>query len=692
MATLEELQAEAKRRAAGLTPLQRLQQEVQRRKAADPRSAVNAAIEAAKAGTLTLSPERAAQQAEIDAKGLAGMPARNDPGGVSAFVTGASQGMTFGFGDELVAAIMAASPNITYDQALQIQRQIVENANRARPKSTMAGEILGGAASSLATTGAALGYGATLAGKAGLGALAGGIEGGAYGFGTGEGGFQNRATNAAKSGALGAGVGALAPAAMAGIGMGARAIGNPVASALNIPSDVRAGRQLETYLKRAGMTADDVVAATQRAAIEGQPQFVTADALGVTGQRALAGMARQPGEARALIADALISRQDNQGSRLASLVDEALNAPKNPQKLPVPYGQNIYDNVGKTADKVTSELTAAQKKAADAAYDAARAGAGPVDVRGALAVIDDRLGGMRGSGVAGDGIDARLASYRAKLAAPASALKPGETARELSDFDRVLGLKQQIGDDIGAAQRAGRNNEARELMKVQRELDAALEAASAPYRAANDEFAAASRVIDAVETGKAATSARARAGNTVPAYQAMTTDQQSAFRAGYADPLVAVIEAAAPGVNKARPLRSDKAMAELGAMARDPEMLGRQIGRENVMFETANAALGGSKTADNLADAADSNQLSASMITNLLTGRWGALGGQTLDRFLAGASGLNPSTREMIVQALLAQDPRAAIAPAAKRAATTGRINDIASMLARSAALRIGPQ
>lgn len=636
----------------------------------NPRNAVNAAIEAAKAGTLQLSPERAAQQAEID---KAGMPAMTDPGGLSAFATGASQGLTFGFGDEMVAAIMAASPNITYEQALKIQRQIVENANAARPKTALAGEILGGAASSLATTGAALGYGTTLAGKAGLGALAGGIEGGAYGFGTGEGGLQSRAANAAKSGAVGAAVGAVAPAAMAGIGMGARAIGNPVASALNIPSDVRAGRMLETYLKRAGMTADDVAAATQRAATEGQPQFMTADALGVTGQRALAGMARQPGDARALIADALMARQDNQGNRIAGFLADALDAPD-------------------TAASRVAGLTKARSTAADASYDAARAGAGPVDVRGALAVIDDRLGGMRGSGVAGDGIDARLASYRAKLAAPASALKPGETARELSDFDRVLGLKQQIGDDIGAAQRAGRNNEARELLKVQRELDAALEAASAPYRAANDEFAAASRVIEAVDTGKAATSARARAGNTVPAYQAMTTDQQAAFRAGYADPLVARIEASAPGVNKARPLRSDKATAELGAMARDPEMLGRQIGRENVMFETANAALGGSKTADNLADAADSNTLSASMIANLLTGRWGALGGQTLDRLLAGASGLNPSTREMIVQALLAQDPRAAIAPAAKRAATTGRINDIASMLARSTALRIGPQ
>jgi hypothetical protein len=323
------------------------------------------------------------------------------------------------------------------------------------------------------------------------------------------------------------------------------------------------------------------------------------------------------------------------------------------------------------------------------AYNAARQGAGPVDVRGAIAAIDDRIGGMQGSGVVGDGIDAKLASYKAKLAAPQSALGPGVTARELSDFDRVLGLKQQIGDDIGAAQRAGRNNEARELLKVQKELDAALEAASAQYRAANDEFAKASRVIDAVDTGKnAATSARF--GDSIPAFQAMTPEQQAAFRAGYADPTIARVEAAAPGVNKARPLRNDKVTAEMGAIAKDPELLSRQIGRENTMFETANASLGGSKTSENLADAEDSKMLSASIITNLLSGRWGAVGGQALDRLLAGASGSNPATRELIVRALMSQDPRAAIIPAQKRAASIGRINDIASALARSSALRLG--
>lgn len=594
-----------------------------------------------------------------------------DPGALAALASGVTQGATFGFGDEIAAGLASLSPSITYDQALKTARGMNENAAFARPKTEMAGQIIGGAASSLGTTGAVLGAGKTLLGKAGLGALSGAVEGGAYGFGTGEGGLANRAENAAKLAAIGGAVGAVAPAAIAAVGLGARTVANPVASALNIPSDVRAGRALETYMKRAGMSADDVAAATQRAAAEGQPQFIAADALGMSGQRALSGIARQPGAAKEEIAQALMGRQDSQGNRIAGFVADALDAPD-------------------TAAARAASLTSARGSAADIAYEAARNGAGPVDVRGAIAAIDDRIGGMQGSGLAGDGIDARLSSYRERLAAPASALKPGETARELSDFERVLGVKQQIGDDIGAAQRAGRNNEARELMKVQKELDAALEAASGTYRAANDEFAKASRVIEGVDTGKAATSARTRASDTVAAYQAMTPEQQAAFRAGYADPTIARVESAAPGVNKARPLRSDKSAAELAAMAKDPELLKRQIARENTMFETSTAALGGSKTADNLADMEDGKALSASMITNLLTGRWGAVGGQALDRLLAGATGSNPATRELIAKALLSQDPRAALIPAQKRAASSGRINDIVSMLARSSALRLG--
>lgn len=583
-----------------------------------------------------------------------------DPGALAALASGVTQGATFGFGDEIAAGLASLSPSITYDQALQTARGMSENAAFARPKTEMAGQILGGAAASLGTTGAVLGAGRSLAGKAGLGALSGALEGGAYGFGTGEGGVANRAENAARSAALGGAVGAVAPVAIAAAGMGARAVANPVASALNIPSNVRAGRAVEGYLGRAGMTADDVAAATQRAAAEGQPQFMAADALGLTGQRALSGIARQPGAAREEIARLLTGRQDSQSGRIGAFISDALDAPD-------------------TAAARAGSLTAARGSAADLAYDAARREAVAVNLTPTIENIDGLLGRnpiLGESALDNTEIGKRLIALRGQMQ------KGGE---QLIDFNTVLNIKQDL-----YATMKGLRTVPKELSDVYKSLDAALEAASAPYRAANDEFAKASRVIESIDTGKAATSARARAGDTVAAFQAMTPEQQAAFRAGYADPTIARVEAAAPGVNKARPLRSDKTSAELAAIAKDPELLKRQIERENTMFETSNAALGGSKTADNLADIEDSKALSASMITNLLTGRWGAVGGQALDRILAGATGSNPATRELIAKALLSQDPRAALIPAQRAAAKYGRINDIVSMLARSGALRLG--
>lgn len=632
-----------------------------------PQQAMRDRIAAAKAGTLQMQPGSADRAAAADMQAETAM---RDPGVGMSILSGLAQGATLGFGDEIVAGLSAATSGKTYDQSLKILRDLHDNAKFARPVTTAASEIAGGAATSLAAAPATVGTATTLAGKAAMGAGMGAVEGGAYGFGTGEGGFANRASDGAYGAAFGGLAGGLAPVAIAGAGMAGRAISNPIASALNIPSDVRASRAFQTYLERSGMTADEVQAALDAAGREGQPMFMAADALGNTGQRALAGIARQPGNAREEIARLLNTRQDGQGGRIAGFLSEALDAPD-------------------TASQRAATLTAARDATADAAYTAARGNAAPVDVRGALGVIDARLAPMQGMGVADDGIAGKLAKYRNRLAAPNP--QAPYTSVELSDFDRVLMLKQEIGDDIGAAVRAGRNNEARELGKVKDALDTALEGSSSAYRSANDGFAAGSRAIDAVDAGRAATSSRVRAEDTVGRFNSMPPDQQSAFRAGYADPLIARIDASAPGVNKARPLMADKPTAELGTIANNPDLLGRRIGRENTMFETRAAALGGSKTADNQADQLDALGLSASSVANALSGGVKGLAIAGVDRLLAGASGTNPATREKIAQMLLSRDPKAALAPAIKAAAKSGKVNDALSAMIRSA-LRVTAQ
>lgn len=623
-----------------------------------------------------LSPEKRAdniaanseRQAAINA---GAMPKPDAPGMMTTALLGANQGVTFGFGDEIAAGVQSLSPNTTFDQALASNRNLLANANEANPKTAIASEIMGAITGGLGgakMVGAGLkaaapgllgrASGGGLAGTALRGAGVGAVEGGLYGAGTADGEAMLPAIG--KGAGLGMAMGGAAPLAVAGVTKAVTAGADAIGGVLpyGIGSTGRSNRALQTALQRSGMTVDQVDDAVKSAAREGQPSFAVADALGNPGQRALSGVARQPGDARKEIVDFLMKRQDGQGRRIGGIVSEALDAPD-------------------TALQRTAKLTADRGAAADTAYTAARGNAAPVDVRSALAAIDDRIGGMRGSGVVGDGIDGKLAGYRSRLAAQPG---PDGVKRELSDFDRVLGVKQAVQDDIGAALRAGRNNEARELGKLQAALDASLEESSDMYRTANDGFRDASRVIDQIDNGKAATSGRVRAADTVQQYGKLTPDQQSAFRSGYADPVMAKIEGAAPGVNKARPLMDEASTAELGAMAKDPALLQRQLGRETTMFETGAQALGGSRTAENLQDIADTAKFDTGMIANLLNMRFGAAAAQLIPKL----AGQNEATRAKIAQMLLSTDARGTLTPIAKSAAKSDATKRVIESLLRS--------
>lgn len=600
---------------------------------------------------------------------------RNDPtlnmNAAESFGFGAMQGLGYNFGDEVIGGMAGATnalglgdgtdARFATESAREMDRRAQEN-----PLAYYGGMIPGAIGSSLAA-GKALGLEKLMQGTTAQRTMVGGglgmLEGGLSGAGGGE-TAQERLTNAGIYGGVGLGLGGAAPYAIKGVGeLWDKAVSGPIASMRSAPSEIRASRAIETALRRSGMSADEVDAALMAAGSEGQPEYLVADALGNSGQRMLAGAARTPGDTRQQIVETLMRRQEGQGGRVAGFLSEQMGAPD-------------------TAAQRVASLTTARGEAADAAYTAARGNAAPVDVRGVLGVIDDRLKPMAGMGVAGDGIDGKFASIRGRLAAA----KPpeGMSAVELSDFDRVLKVKQEIGDEIGAAIRAGRNNEARELGKVQAALDAALESASDGYRAANDDFAKASRVIDAVDAGKASASSRARSQDVVAEYGGLPAPAQSAYRAGRADVDIARIDAAAPGVNKARPLLSDKATTELGAMVDDPGLLTRRLGREDTMFRTTQAATGGSMTADNLADAAEMEAFNYGPLANLLTGNWKTAASQMGPAVLNTMQGRNTATRDLIARMLLDRNIKGALAPALSAERAAGPRRAIVEALARS--------
>jgi len=578
--------------------------------------------------------------------------------GAGAFGVGGLNGATLGAADELAGATSALEPDLgrlgdvvpglerfvgavspaslllprksdssaaqRYVAGRDNVRAMKDVAQDTSPTAYTAGEITGGAATGTVVGAPVVGAGRSLGAQSLRGAGVGAVEGGAYGFMDGEGGLAERAKTGGMGSLFGAAAGTAAPYLTSSVRGVGRMAGNVVGGAVNRirgkGSETRANRALNRTLNRSGMSEDELLDAILDAARDGQPEYRVMDALGQAGQRRASGLVRGGQDASQEIANYLRSRQLDQPQRVSEAVVDAFGAEK-------------------TADQTRTALKDARSRAADVAYPATRETADAVDVSGAMGVIDARLGNR----VSGDGTDGVFARFRERLA-------------DETGFDRVLGVKQDLQDEIGAAVRAGRSNQARQLKELEGALDKALETASPRYRTANDDFARASRVIEAVDEGAAMARPGARASDTTKRFSQMTPNEKNAARAGYGDRLLARIEAAAgENANRARPLTSTKAKTEAEAMAIDPGMFARRMGRENVMHETMSRALGGSRTADNLEDIADLDGYDG-VLSSLLTGNWRRAAMQGLQGASNTALGIDPGTRQIIARALMSNN------------------------------------
>ena len=584
------------------------------------------------------------------------------------FGANAAQGMSLGFGDEYSGAVAGIKSMMGGGEYLPAYRAERDDAradmatiSERYPNAATAGYLTGAAIPAL--TASPLATGESMLGTMGRSGLLGMTEGALQGAGNADG--RGIVGETIKGGLIGLGAGIAAPAVIGAAALAKRGLFEGLPQMFGKASQTKANRAIADALLRSGKTAPDIDALIATAAREGQPEFRLMDALGLPGQRAANGLTRAGGAPGDEVAEFLSTRQSGQGERVGSFVEDA------------------FDVKGTTAAKTKDGLVTARGDAADVAYDAARGNAAPVDVRGALGVIDARIGGMKGSGVAGDSIDGKLAGYRDRLAAQPG---PDGVMRELSDFDRVLGVKQAVQDDIGAAVRAGRNNEARELGKLVKALDAALEGSSDMYRTANDGFRSASKVIDAVDEG-ALMATRGRAANNVPRFGAMAAAEQGAARTGYGDRLLSELENMKyPSTNRALITGSEKRTAEAAAMATDPQLYSSRIVRERTMWDTQDKALKGSQTANNQADMVAMDGISGEAMqagkaaANLQFG--------DMVQKVAGAlgpilKGQNEPTRMLIAQALMSSNAGQVLAPAIAQATKSAGVRRILEALLR---------
>jgi hypothetical protein len=389
-----------------------------------------------------------------------------------------------------------------------------------------------------------------------------------------------------------------------------------------------ARRQVARAIDESGRPTADIANDVTTAAAEGQPQFTLADSLGNSGQSMLSSVARAPGQGRTDVVNALEQRQAGQGRRISNALAEGFNAPE-------------------TAAQTEARLTATRGTDADAAYGAVRNDAQPVDVTGTIDHIDNTLGPAAdqmlanpGSVAPNDSVEAILQGFRNKLA-----------RSNPSDFAGIQRIRGDMSDAAQNAAQSGYGNRARLIRGAMARLDQAMENASAGHLAANRNFAQASRDIEAVQTGSQAAT-RGRTEDTIPAFQALGPQGQTAFRSGYADPLIANTQGAAFGVNKARPLINDAFQAESQAIAPGADLMNRRIGREQTMFTTRNQALGGSRTADNLANH-EALGVNPTTVMHVATGNWGGAIGSMLHAGVRGVTGNTPAVRKAVADILL---------------------------------------
>lgn len=592
-----------------------------------------------------------------------------------AFGTGMANGASFGLGDNIAGVIEGTKEMLQgrsfgrgYDYGTGMAREGMAREEAANPGLVATGNIAGAALPAIAT--APLAGGSTMLGTAARSAGLGMAEGALQGAGNADG--RDVVAETIKGMMVGGMAGVAAPALVGAAGAVKNAIKDPITGGidalLNRANVGKANRAIAGAVGRTGRTAPDLDAMVAAARGAGQPEFRLMDAMGLPGQRMASGITRSGGAPGDEVAEFLSTRQAGQPERVGAFVEDAFNVG------------------GTTAAKTREGLISARGAAADTAYTAARGNAAPVDIRGALGVIDARTGGMAGSGIAGDGIDGKLLGYRSRLAGDGAGLGPTVQSAELSDFDRVLGVKQAIQDDIGAAVRAGRNNEARELTKLVNELDAALEGSSDMYRTANDGFRSASRVIDAVDEGSMMAT-RGRAADNAPRFGAMAAAEQDAARVGYGDRMLEQLEKiTAPTTNRAKPLQSPKRVAEAEAMATDFPLYSGRLGRENTMWETQNRALGGSRTADNLADQDAVEGLAGGALGALKSGANLQLGDMVSKIATAIgplARGQNEATRALIAQALMSGNPMATLAPALAQSGKSATVRRLIEAMVR---------
>lgn len=554
-----------------------------------------------------------------------------DPGIATGLTALLEQGASLGLSDEVAGAGRAAGRFIrnaftgegltegvgdAYARGRDQSRAAVEYAREQAPVAGTVAEI-GGA---LAT-----GPGKTVM-KAGQSVLErilaavkeGAVFGGAYGTATAEGDAVDRVEGGVE-GAIAGGVtaGLLPPTLKVG-----EIVTRPVRTAAKMlrPTANAESRVVEA-LSRDNTTPEKVASSLRRAQNAGVPQTI-ADVAGYNVQRTMRQARTVPGAGSEKINRFLAERQMEQPDRVLANVQRALG------------GDDVY--------KVADDVAATRSRLADKMYSEAFEQAQPVQTAHVLAKIDNE------AEIAAGKIKSSLEKVKKQIGAK-------------TDLEALHNVKMELDDAIGAAKRAGKNNQARVLMGVKDQLVKAMDR-SAPkgtggYKEARNTFSSLSDLTDALGEGQKFLNRDSRL--TAKQLAGMTEGEREMFRLGASEALAQKINAAPDGAGIARRIFGNReTRAKLRAVFPDKQSFRKfeaMMLREAKTTATNQIVRGNSQTADKLAEVVDAT--ASDVMRDLTRGDVPGAVARSAGAALNVAQGVTPKTAEKIADILTSTDP-----------------------------------
>lgn len=618
-------------------------------------------------------------------------------GALGASNQGLLQGMTLGFGDELMAGAFAIPEAIRggvgigegYNRALEREREQLNRAREAAPVSTAAGELAGAIG-----TGAAAGAGGlTMSGRLGTGlagrsaaaATEGAAFGGLYGAGAAQGGAGERLSGAGEGALYGGAIGGAFPAAAALTVGGARAARNAVQPVTETISNRVMPQDRAASLVSRAFEADRVPMSQAGDRLRQMntvaPDGVMAD-VGGSNVRDLARAAVNiGGPAREKVLEDVTERALKTPQRVADVLGETLG---NPSAL------------GQT----TARIAATRERVASPIYEAAFNAKKPVNVSGVVAAIDREVApgvnrmAQPMADLRPDGITATLGRLRGFF----------QTAsNQRVDLRSLHRVKMEIDDMISSAKRSGDNMKARALLGVQRQLVNAMEKASPAYRKARGIYSSTHEMEDALEIGRNAF--RSSPDEMKAALAEMTPGEKEMARIGLADAIRDRIAGQRDGRDVLKAVFGTPKIRDTIRPAFPDDQAFRRFQSALMKFEkqrrTYNTVTGNSTTAKQLNDMMglqSGGDVGMDAIAMLTRGQIGPAIASTLRRVVTGEPGIGQKTADAIADMLLSQDPTKinnAIRLLRQKEGTTQRLMDALRSLdtpAAAAAGEIGAQ